>query len=484
MLTLTDFSGGLWLSDQTDFAIPPNALLQAQNIDYLPSGALRGRRGYTKYNASLLPGSVLSLWRHYPRSGTPATLAAFVNAATVEIRHDTVGAGTFAAVTGGTGFAAATRWHFTNWPSKNKTFLANGSDNLRAYNGVLADMGAIPKKGPYLTVWQSHLWATDPTELNYSVYASEVDDETVWPADNHLNVSDAQGGRIVGLVGWQDRLIILKSTGLWSFFGDIDLPVSSNLQQYSDKGCVSDLSIDVTPEGIIYQARDGVRITDGLHSEPIEISRPIRSSFLSASTQIIWSTALGIWYPRRQQYWLSLAAGSWPTTIATRLLKTDGHKNFSWSTVLGHPTINAACTWDSEAEDGRLLVGDTTGQVWTMDTGITDNGAAIASTIKLPALLLDPQQQRFGRVVKVKTLHRSSVALAGAIEYDFSGVSDVSFGLGGTGIAVRDSRATLWDTTKLGRFAALGLSNPSDSSAFELHRVDMDLRLKNARRWP
>lgn len=484
MLTLTDFTGGLWLIDQNEMALPANALVLASNLDYLPTGGIRGRRGRAPYNATPLPGAVLSLWRHYPRAGTPATLAAFQNGATVEIRHDTLGNGTFSPVIGGSGFAANTRWHFANWPSKNATFLANGVDSMRGYNGVLADLGTTPKRGPYLTVWQSHLWATEPTELNFSVYCSDVDDETVWPPDNHLNVSDAQGGRIVGLAGWQDRLIIFKSTGLWSFFGDIDLPVSSNLQQYSDQGCVAPESIAVTPFGLLYTGRDGQYLTDGLRSLPLELSRPIRPVFVSAASQSTFSGAIGLWYPRRAEYWLSFTAGYEPTAIVQRLLRPDGHEAWAWKLSPGL-AINAGCVWDAEAEDGRLLIGDTTGRVWITDTGTTDNGAAIVTSVKTMAHLLDPGLQRTGRLTKVFSLHRASVPLAGAVEYDFSGRNDQAFSLGGTGMAVRDSRATLWDDLSTqGRFAAVSLTNPVDASAYELHRLDLQTRLKAARRWP
>jgi hypothetical protein len=483
MFTITDLSGGLWIPDQTDFALPQNALLQADNLDYLPSGGIRGRRGRTKYNATLLPGSVLSLWRHYPRAGTPATLVAFVNGATVELRHDTLGDGTFSAATGGTGFAANTRWHFSNWPSKNRTFLANGVDNLRSYNGVFSDMGATPKKGPYLTVWQTRLWATEPTELNYSVYCTDVDNETSWPPDNHLNVSDPQGGLITGLAGFDDRLIILKTTGLWSFFGDIDLPVNSNLVEYSDEGCVAPETVRITPYGVIYLGRKGLMLTDGTKTGTQELSGPLRPLFVTPVTQNMYPNAVAIWYSRREQIWLTLTAGATTTRIGTRNPNTKAVPKYPWAThtVTG---MNAACVWDSEAEDGRLLVGGTSGQVWTMDTATTDDGVPIVTTAKLIARLIDPPLQRFGHVTKVKTLHRATSPLSGTLEYDFSGVADVSFAIGATGLAVKDIRSPLWDLSKWGRFVALSLANPADSSAYELHRIDVNSRLHDARRWP
>jgi hypothetical protein len=484
MLTISDFSGGLWLPDQSDFALPPGALLVADNLDYLPTGGVRGRRGRVKYNATPLPGEVVSLWRHYPRAGTPATLAAFTNAGAVALRHDTIGDGTFSLLTGGTGFSAGGIFYFTNWPSKSTTFCANGIETMRAYNGVLTDMGTTPHRGPYLTVWQSHLWATDPAELNYSVYCSDTDDETVWPPENHLNVSDAQGGQIVGLRGWQDRLIILKTTGLWSFFGDIDLPVSSNLTQYSDVGCVSARSIDVCPDGILYLGRDGLYLTDGQRSVPLEVSRPIRPQFVAPATQSVNTTAVGAWYPRRGQYWISTAAGIWPISLATRLAP-GGKQSWAWATYGYQLAATAFCTWDSEDEDGRLLIGTADGQVWIADTGNTDDGQPIATFVKPAARYLDPALQRTGRVYSLKVLYRGARPLVGYVEYDGSGGADVSFAVGSPLLDTKDARVTLWaDLTKQGRFATVGLVNPADSYDYELYRIDLETRLHSARRWP
>jgi hypothetical protein len=73
-MELTDFSAGLWLPGEADpttqqatFAIPKNALLKADNVEYLDSGGIRGRRG--RLSLASMPGPVVGLWRHYPRLG-------------------------------------------------------------------------------------------------------------------------------------------------------------------------------------------------------------------------------------------------------------------------------------------------------------------------------------------------------------------------------------------------------------------------------
>ena len=74
----TDFTGGLWIpsdpdgaSQQAGFAVPPNALLEAQNVEFLDGGGVRGRRGWTPW-AEVSPEvayPIHAMGMHYPRVG-------------------------------------------------------------------------------------------------------------------------------------------------------------------------------------------------------------------------------------------------------------------------------------------------------------------------------------------------------------------------------------------------------------------------------
>jgi hypothetical protein len=488
MLQWTNFLGGLWVADSPEVVAPANALRVADNIDYLPSGAIRGRRGRIKYNATPLPDDVYSLWRHYPRTGAPATLAAVKDGAQVNLYHDTASNGTFSVIAGGTGFANDMPFRFAFWPSKNKTFLTNGVATMRTYAaGTLTDLGSTPKKGPYLTVWQSRLWATDPNELNYSVYASEINDETTWPAGNHLNLSDREGGLITGLLGVNDKLILLKTTGLWRFHGDITF--GGSLAQYSDEGCIAPNTVQPWPGGVIYLARAGFRVTDGERSTPLDVSPGLQALFVQRADQTIYSTAVGISYARRNQYLCSLEAGQSPAYVLTRITSPDGKTTaLPWAknTVLG---MQSACAWDAESEDGTLLVGDRAGQVWIVDANSpTDNGVSFTSTIETVPQLLDPLALRSGRVTTVRTIHRATEALNGLVSYYYTGTGTESFTigtpLGALDLAAQEARAKLWDMTKQGRTCTLRLSTGGIPMDFELYRVDLETRVRSLRSFP
>src|SRR6187402_2180680 len=114
-MEVSDFLGGLYIPPYFGATIPSNALLRADNIEFDSSGLVRGRRGRALY--ATVPAAVTSMWRHYPKTGSPSFLAALDSGAGVEIRHDTASDGTFAPITGGTGFATGKRFFWSNWAS-------------------------------------------------------------------------------------------------------------------------------------------------------------------------------------------------------------------------------------------------------------------------------------------------------------------------------------------------------------------------------
>src|SRR5262252_4433935 len=235
-MELSQFTGGLWIPRYFGGAIPLDALLQAQDIAFLSQGGIRGRGGRTLYGSPGQP--VTSLWRHYPRTGTPAFLAVRDGGSSAEIRHDTASNGTFAAVTGGTGFATGKPIYWSNWPQKNKTFFANGA-GVWAYNGVIAQvtMTGTGITGPYLVVHQDRLVGTVLSEINYSVYFTDIGDETTVTAGNQLSFNDQQGGSITGIFSFSDDLLVVcKSTNLWNVLGD--LRYSAIKKKYSEIGFI------------------------------------------------------------------------------------------------------------------------------------------------------------------------------------------------------------------------------------------------------
>lgn len=497
-----DFSDGLWLPEGVDFAVPPNALVQADNVEYTTSGGVRGRRGRSLF--ATLPDPVRSNWRHYPRSGTPITLVATDGGGAVVFWTAPGTSSTFTLLSGT--FQPTAPWHFTNWPAKNKTFLTNGLDPMQSFDGTAlttvtsaggaGNLTTVPN-GPYVVLHKSRLWSTLPAEINYSVYASDVNDPTVWPAVNQISLNDPKGGAITGLASYFDFLIGLKSTSLWRFVGDIGTLTGAQLARYCDKGCIAPNSIAVTPWGVIFVGKDGVFLTDGVSPVPLELSSPIRSLFVGRDTERQYPNAVGTFYPRRDQYVLKLDPNAPEVYVLTRLNilyenpYIGAHSEAVWvwarNTSLPVATGTSMVPWFADTDDGRLLVGDENGNLWTADADntATDNGTPVVATIQTASRALDARHGLTGRAYRVKALYRGTQPLTGNLIYDQHTTPDTPFSTGVTTLAAgeQESRTTLLDFAHMGRFLAVQVSNPSDSFQFELSTLDVDVRMRSPRVW-
>lgn len=506
-LSVTSFAGGLWLPEGREFGVPPDALLIADNVEYLTSNGVIGRRGRTKLNSSALSGPIRALWRHYPRTGTKNTLAFVDVGASVTAFKADDDSGTFASAT--TGLPDDAYWGFANWPAKNKTFLTPSSGGLREWDGsavsAVTPSGTnevtLTDLGPYITVHKSRLFATHVDELNYSVYASEINDETTWLALSHLALNDPQGGATTGLVGWNDFLILFKEASLFRFVGDISTTLTAQLGAYSDRGCVAKNSIAVTPYGIIYVGRSGVYITEGTSPNPPELSLPIKSLFIGRnSTPINYANAVGRWYQNKQQYVLKLDPTDQDAYVLQRVEVLDNNPYVDsrsrvawlWWHHTNLPMISAN-VWESETDDGRLVTGDESGYVHIYDRGTTDDGTAIEATLQTSSLPIDttvsrnPEKSamfRSGRVRRIHVLHRASSTISGEILYDQAAPGGgASFTTGSSSLIEKFTRNTIADQTLWGRFASFWLRNTASSADFEVHAIDARTRLWAPRVW-
>lgn len=103
------------------------------------------------------------------------------------------------------------------------------------------------------------------------LYFSAVGDPENWPSDNFIDVGPGDGGAIVDLRSYRNRLYIFKTKSLW-ILETPGAPTSWSLRRYSYDGCVGQSSIE--HEGILYWfGREGAYRHDGssikVISEPI-----------------------------------------------------------------------------------------------------------------------------------------------------------------------------------------------------------------------
>jgi len=376
------------------------------------------------------------------------------------------------------------RPRFISWLSQNRTFIWDGANRVVVYDGEYFQEGPMSAPhGPYAALWKARLFATDPNELSFSVYASGINDPDNWNAGrSHLSVADTRGGFITGLVGYDDRLVILKDSGLWSYIGDID--TGGQLREYSQFGCVAPESIARTEYGIFYVGAEGVYLTDGEGVIPIEISRPIRPLFVSRETQSIYRDAICTYYPLKRQLFVNLDPAVAETWVC-QIIQGDDGPLFAWSHIPVHP-FNAGGVFSYSPDLGEIMIGSTIGEVKQMDVANLDAGDPITAALRTQYARLSNNGVH-GRATHLKTVARHQAQLTADIRYDEDSATEIAVGLmGRTPLTAPDNqhtRAWVPSLDAIGHHVSVELSNVGDSFEFELHEINIRTALRQPRRW-
>ena len=393
---------------------------------------------------------------------------------------------------------AMTHARLVAWPEHGATYAFDGvNPTLKIHSSapmnipvaseivVSADSLAVPL-GPYATLHQNRLWATQPAELGFSVYGSEVNDPTRWYGDIQLSLNDALGGSITGLVsltGQTPLLLILKDTSLWYYVGD---PLSGGqLVRFSRVGCQAPDSVALTPFGVVFVGTDGVFLTDGQTAMPTRISDPLGSLFVGRTADSCWKTAVGVYYPKKQQYWLKLD----PTAAEGYVCQFLG-QSVAWSRMPVMP-MQAATVYSAAADDGQLVLAGADGWIRQADVGTTDDdgteaGQPIPVMLRTGSHVLDDRtpQLREGRACYIKPQYRGAAGLTGTLRYQDDPTRVVPFTITTPAVlGFQTPRATITEMETFGRVVDIRLLNATDGPDFELHRIGADVQLRTVRSW-
>lgn len=404
-----------------------------------------------------------------------------------------VSTGLFTPITGGTVPASGRRPWIIDWPEKSKLFIFDGLNPPQVYDGsTMAPLTADfphgseiePPRGPFAVLHQGRIYASNPGEEQFAVYACEVEQERIWLGASEISVNDELGGRIRGLASYNGVLIVLKDTSVWHMLGDILFPIEVR-QVTQTIGCVASNTVATTPQGVMFLSRDGLYLTDGYTVQ--ELSRPLRALFTGrtdASDQT-YTNAVGLWFPRRGQYWLSLDPTQQVAYVLQQLRDPQGQPRWAWSRVTGVSGINCGEVFELAGDVGDLYLGDIAGLIFQRDVGSADGGAAYNSSVVSYDLLLDPKTRRLGRIHQARPYFRGRSAVAMGLFYDGAIAEAVTLAAGATfGDPIYQSpRTFIADQTAFGRTVAMRVTS-TEGPDFELHRVDLDTRMRSRREWP
>ncbi len=373
------------------------------------------------------------------------------------------------------------------WPEQDRSYVFSGAAAaLIEYDGRAAEFvyqnpdGLPPRRGPVATLWQGRLVATEPSEP-FSVYFSGVNDPTRWLGKWHLAVNDPGAGQVTGLVGLDDRLLILKDTGAFLFAGDVEL--GGQLAKVSDIGCISRRSVVSTPYGAMFVGRDGVYLSTPDRPAPERISDAISPLFRGRLMQSLHRDAIGQWVSKLDAYVVRLDLGTQVAYVAQRVPGREGW-HFAW-TQFTNFAPSAMTTFEGVGDSGEWYTGSTTGFVREADVGSDDDGTPIAIAVSTASLPLTQNLEEF-RATHLLAEARSGKALPCELVYDRTALgAGVSVTLGeAVGVsAFQVPRAFVADTATFGRRVRVRVTNPTDGPAFELHQVGLEVDRRTFKRW-
>jgi hypothetical protein len=484
---LADFTGGANLRDQP-LGLAENECLALVNMYPLAGGALIGRGGQTAFNAIQIDANpIKSLYRFYKQDGSARLLA---TSGTTVYLGNTAG-GTWSSLSAG--YSAGQRFSFTSWSAKDKVYWINGSQALVSYDGsaVPPFVGGSPPVGAAVEFHRDRLWIL----LDNQVAFSDLNVDDTWQSAARLNIADKKGGRGKFLKSANGLLLAGKDTGQFRFTGSPIL--GGELEQYSNIGCVAAASAAVVtsvagdgqtiPAAVMFLGVDGVYYTNGYTVQ--RVSPKIDPLFTAQFTG-----AVGYYYAKRQQYWLSFNPAGGPNNTVWVGTKLDlpGGQTIAWSQYTGF-NLDSFVAFDGPGDTGELYGGlSTGGLVRRLDTGGQDMG--VDYECKVTTRNIDFDHPDLTKSVRwLKTTFSAGKPVSYALNYfdrefasssiEQQNITGLIWDVGQWDVntwAVKQFADTRTSTlfSGLGRYVSLTLANKGDGPNFRIDRVQLEARAK------
>jgi hypothetical protein len=216
---------------------------------------------------------------------------------------------------------------------------------------------------------------------------SEPYEPEFWPAASFLDIEPGDGDRIMGGCSNFGQLVICKRRKTYTVaWQETPLEVLCPTRVSSDIGCVGPRTFAQVESGTVWLAERGIALYDGRGVQHIQASDYINEIFTDPNNpryvrkdingRVI--DAVGVFYPKRQQYLLLL-----PTVQTNR----GCNLLLVWDIKCDAITLHEFCqefqsmvvAKDSEGNQ-IVYAGDTNGFIWVLDVGDTDGAGTPGTT--------------------------------------------------------------------------------------------------------
>lgn len=204
----------------------------------------------------------------------------------------------------------------------------------------------------------------------YCPAAPDLEDPT---QGTQIKLQGAGAGNITAILPHGDRVYVFTGGQAWTLVGDE--PIDYSLTPFAEVGCIAHRTAKAHRDRILWLADDGVYMATA------------RGTFDRISDNVR-NTLAGLTATQRARAWAQVWDEKYILGYPTVGAAVGGALVFDlrydqWSTLAAWPFRVGACSVPVDGARCRLFGAlSAVGRVWEMETGITDNGAAIATRYK------------------------------------------------------------------------------------------------------
>lgn len=360
---------------------PESSVMESVNFDFDSIGSATIRKGLTRLGAQL-SGSVLGMYYFVDTvNSTPNTQFIAVAGTTASYLSGSA----YAVVR--TGLTAGSKARFSTF--LNYVFMVNGTESTAIWDGAVGgsfittgNASGAPK-GKYIENYRSRMWiAGDPTypsRLHYSSVPSAVATPVItWNTSvttgQWIDISPSDGESITAIHRSKSAMLVFKQNHIYKVYSI----TQTDPDPRYDVGTSSTESIVETKNGMFFHHSSGF-YQYNIYGIVQEISRPI-IDIVRAIPSSAYTTVAGWLDPDGDHINWSIG-----TVTVRGVTYTNAVVRYSISTqVWTHRIYPTQILNSAVYDDGTTrfkVVGDSSGNTYEYNTGVTDDGTAISYSL-------------------------------------------------------------------------------------------------------
>jgi len=358
---------------------PIDAVLESLNFHFDTIGEMTLRKGTTLLGNSLSSGNILGLYNFRDSGAGTNNQLIMVHGTTAYYLVGSTWTSKRTGLTSGSKARFSTLLDYV--------FMVNGTEATAVWNGVAGDSfvttgnASGAPTGKFIENYRSRMWiagnSTYPDRVYYSSVPSSVTTPVItWDTSvttgDWIDISPSDGENITSLHRTKNALLVFKNNHIYNIFSinQVDPDPKFNVGTYSNESVVE------TKNGVYFHHPTGFYRYNG---DVQEISKPI-VDIVNAITLANYSKVAGYLEPDGDHVcWsvgdVTVGGISYSNLVVRYTISTQ-----VW-TMYNYPTQFLVGASYNDGSTLTTVVGDESGNVFTINSGVTDNSSEIIYSI-------------------------------------------------------------------------------------------------------